>query len=480
MSVNSMRVAAVAAVLGLSVAGYADDAAEANPDSRALLEYVKKLEARVNQLESEKQWPLDQVRTQSGSALENAVRSVNISGYMEFQYGWNIRHGGRGDAKAASPGFIPGTGGSGNGGEVEKKAFAVGAPRGDTLSYNQLAGTSNDDNGFSFQNLQLLVDKPLTTVNSTGFRISPQFGDVSIYGNRDGRFNAGDNAFDVREANFSWRTGCPMGQMEHVDLTVGKMATPLGLEVPENNQADNYGLVTRNNLHNFALPDTHTGLRVTMPWAACHKTMLYVVNGWDNVRDAGDGKTLVLSHEMGKLDFMNSTIILNGSFGNEGGGFYPSGTFTPGFINFAAFGGNAPDGNKVKLIEGIWKGEIDDKNQVAIDALWSTADKGAVDSFGDAEKADTHGASAYLRHQLSKTMYLAARGGWFASTIAGGSDLRVYDISVAMGWNLTDELTFAVEYRHDHSPTNDPFQGKSGGSFMSSQDRVTASMVFTF
>ena len=175
MSVQHMRVAAVSAVLALSAAGYADEAEQSNPDSRALLEYVKKLESRVDQLEQEKQWPLDQVRSQSGSALESAVRSVNISGYMEFQYGKNLRHGGGG------------------------------ATRGDTLNYNALAGSSRDDTSFDFQNLQLLVDKPLTSLDSTGFRVRAEYGQVAIFNNRDFNFNAGDNAFNVREANLSWR-----------------------------------------------------------------------------------------------------------------------------------------------------------------------------------------------------------------------------------------------------------------------------------
>ena len=443
MSVQHMRVAAVTAVLALSAAGYADEAEQSNPDSRALLEYVKKLEARVDQLEQEKQWPLDQVRGQSGSALESAVRAINLSGYMEYQYSYNFRHGGDG------------------------------ATRGDTLGFNTFGGSSADENGFSFQNLQLMADKPLTTIDSTGFRVRAEYGLVSQFNNRDGSFTDTGNAFAVREAYMSWRTNF-LGIAEHTDLSVGMMDTPIGMETPDANDPNNFGLVTRSYMHNVATPQTHTGLRAAMPWSECCKTTVYFVNGWDNVRDAADGKTLIVSHEMGKLEFLNSTITANVSYGNEGGGIYPG---------FSTSGGPAvaPDGNKVALGEIIWRGEIDENNTFAVDALVSRADKGALNAAtGDIEEAETHAIAGYIRHQLSTKGWLSARGEWFASTVAGGTNLRGYEISVALGWDLTTDLTVAVEYRHDHATSFEPFQGKTADSFMDSQDRVTASVIYSF
>jgi hypothetical protein len=355
---------------------------------------------------------------------------------MEFQYGYNFRHGGGG----------------------------VG--RGDTLNYNTFAGSSADENGFSFQNLQLMADKPLTTINSTGFRVRAEYGQVSKENNRDASFTDTSNAFNVREAYMGWRTDI-LGINDHVDIAVGKMDSPIGIETPDAIDPSNYGLVTRSFTHNFVTPETHTGVRISMPWGECCTTNVYFVNGWDNVRDAADGKTVIVSHEMGKFEFLNSSLTANASYGNEGGGFYS--------------GGVAPDGNKVALGELIWRAELDESNTMAVDGMIVRSDKGDVNvTTGDAEEAETHSIAAYVRHQWTKSSWISARGEWFASTVAGASNLRGYAVSLALGWDLAADLSFVVEARHDHANTYEPFQGKSADSFMDSQDRVTASMVYRF
>lgn len=476
MSVHFLKVAtAVAAIAAFSAAGFADEAADqANPDTKALLEYVKKLEGRVNQLESEKEWPLDQVRSQSGSALESAVRSINLSGYMEFQYNWNFRHGGRN------------------------------ANRGDTLDFNTGHASANDENSFSFQNLQLLADKPLTTVNSTGFRVRAQYGRVAQFDNRDATFNGGvgreviggeeeiptspgypfdtggstkalgstsvftgfGTAFDVREAYMSWRMETKWGSMDHMDLSIGKFDTPLGFETPDN--TTNWQ-VTRGPFQAYLLPVTHTGLRAVMPWSDCCKTTIYVVNGWDNVNDSADGKTIIASQEFGKFDWMNSSITVNVSYGNEG-------SIGPGLTTVA------PDGNKTTLVEAIWRGEMDKDTHMAADFIWARGQNGANDSRGGIQTREVYGAEGYIRNQWSKDTWVSARGGYY---VDNGFDsllvqnLRVWDLTLTAGWDVAQDMTLALEYRHDQAIGTTPFSNKSGGG-AHSQDTVTASAVYRF
>jgi hypothetical protein len=470
MSVQSMKVAAAVAVLALSAAGYAEDSDQANPDTKALLEYVKKLESRVNQLEQEKQWPLDQVRGQSESALEAAVHSINLSGWMEFQYGYNLRHGGTHFAGTGSS-----VGSGGGGGEGQPKSVSSSGERGDTLVYDPLRGPANDDNGFSFQNVAILAEKPLSAMNSTGFRVLANFGEVSKFLNRDGSFSTNANAFDVREAYMSWRMETKWGMTNYVDLSIGKMASPIGLESPDNM---NNWLVTRDPFFVILQPATHTGVRAVFPWEACCKTSVYVVNGWDNVRDSGDGKTLILSQELGKYDVMNSTLTFNASYGNEGSVY--SGVVSASGARPSV----APDGNKNWLLEMIWRGEVDKDTHLALDAVWDKQKNGASSPAGSADDSEYHGLNAQVRHQWSKDMWVGGRlgyhsdSGFFAPGIQRA--LRGYDMSLAVGWDVDKDMTLAVEYRHDHATSDTTPFFSSSGNAAANQDTVTASAVYRF
>jgi hypothetical protein len=394
---------------------------------------VKKLESRVNQLESEKEWPLDQVRAQSGSALESAIHSVNISGYIEMQYDYNFRHGGSNGV------------------------------RGDTLNFNQLHGSTNDENSFSLQNVQLLADKPLTTENSTGFRVRAEYGQVAKFHNRDANFGDTADAFDVNEAFMSWRACFGWWKMtSHVDLSAGKMGGPLGLESGNTGDASNYGLVTRSFQHALAMPASVTGLRAVLPWSDSMKTTVYLVNGWDQVRDPNDGKTAIVSQELGRYEWLNSTLKINLSYGDEG----------------SVYNGAPPDGNKTKYAEVIWRGELNSQDSVAADAFWARQDHGQLHADGSTSSRDFHGISGYYRHNWNKDSWAALRGEYYTDN---GIGVRVWEISAALGWDVAKDLCVALEYRHDNGIGHSkPFFSKSGGDAIREQDIVTASLLYKF
>jgi hypothetical protein len=507
MAVQHLKVAAAVAVLTFATAGFADDADQANQDTKALLEYVKKLESRVNQLEQEREWPLDQVRMQSESALESAVRSIRLSGYMEFQYAYNLRHGGShlspsGSGSGASgsiPDFPDEEASTSEGKAKAGSAFfssGTAGLRGDTLNYNLLRGSAPDDNGFSFQNVQLLADKPLGAMNSTGFRIRSQFGQIGRFHSRDGAFSDTGHAFDVREAYMSWRAETGWGMSNYVDLTIGKFDSPLGFESGDQNNWDRNWVVTRDPFHTLLKPATHTGLRAAVPWSDCATTTLYFVNGWDVVRDPHDGKTFIVSQEIGQLGWMNSKVILNGSYGNEGsiytailpgvpGGtpITPGGVILPGTIG-AGLGGIDPDGNKTWLLEGIWIGEMNADTKMALDAVLAEAENGSPALDGGVDNREFHSVHGSVRHQWRKDMWIGGRAGYFSdqgpAALLGGKSLRGYDLTLALGWNVAENLTMIFEYRHDHATSDTRPFGNTGGGPNANQDTVVASFVYEF
>ena len=391
--------------------------AQEAPDAAELRDYVRKLEGRVADLEREREWPLDAARAQSPSALEAAVRSVNLTGYMEFVYAYNLRPGG-----------------------------GTAAGRGDTLGFNQLRGPDADVNGFSFQNLELLADRPLAADGSTGFHVRLSYGVLGTIAHADPNFDGGPggNAFDVREAYFSWRA--PFDPTGHVDLSVGKFRTPLGFEALEN--TDNW-TVTRNPIAVFGTPVTHTGLRATLPVSEKFAANLYLVNGWDAVRAPNDGKTVIANLVLGRFDTLSSQIQLNASYGSVS---------TPG----------APQGDKIRLVEVVWDGKLSDPTEFALDLL---AARGPARSW--------RGAAAYVRHHATDTFWISGRAGWYADDALGTNGARILDGTLAVGCDVAKDLTVALEYRHDFSRSDGTYLSSSGGA-CEHQDTLTASFLYRF
>lgn len=442
MSVQHVRVAgafvALAALSSIGVAGDAgpDAAPSANPEVKELLEYIRKLETRVNDLEREQEWPLENYRAQSGSVLADVVRSTNISGYIEFQYGYNFRHG------PEEPGL-----------------------RGDTLGFNQQRGSDRHESTFNMQNVQLLVDRPLTALNSTGFRVRADYGQVSEFNDRDVNFDAGDT-FEVEEAYMAWRMCMPWDQMPYMDLAVGQFYSPLGLETPDNTY-DNWGgptqdsgnwLVTRNPIHVFGTPMTHTGIRASLPFSDCFLANLYLVNGWDNKLDTNDAKTVIANFVLGRFPgFMDSRIQLNASYGNE----------------TDSFGGD--QGDKTRFAEFIWDAKLRPDTEVALDLVIGETD----DFFNSGDTRNWRAASAYIRHHYNDKLWISARAGGYKDNGFFGGQTYLLDGSIAVGYEVGEGMTVAVEYRHDHSSRGDVYLNTNGNAD-DEQDTLTASFVYRF
>ncbi|MCG3132940.1 MAG: hypothetical protein HMLKMBBP_00026 [Planctomycetes bacterium] len=429
-----IRAAAVATVTAVGTApALAEDAGAPRPlDSASkeeILDYARSLERRLTDIER-RLAERDEREEESGtlaraidtlprakeSALASAAALMTLSGRVEFGYSFNFRHGG-----------------------------AVRGRRGDTLDYNQLRGPDADENGFSFTELELVADRPLDAVGSTGFRAAADYGVVARQADPDPNFDGGGgaNAFDMREASISWRA--PFTPTDHVDVTVGKYRTPIGFET-----FGGYGLnwlVTRNPIAVFGTPTTHTGLRLTAPLSETASTSLHVVNGWEEVRDSTDGKNVIWGVTLGKYDWLDSTVNFHVSYGSVEG---------------------APQGDKRSLACATWTGLLATDLEFALDAV-----------VGRQPDRSWHGAAAYLRTRVGAKTTLAGRLGWYADEALGTDGARIVDLTAALAHEIADDLTIALEYRHDFS--------RSAGTYLDSdgdpsrhQDTLSAAVVFRF
>ena len=95
-------------------------------------------------------------------------------------------------------------------------------------------------------------------------------------------------------------------------LRAGKFVTPLGAEVIEPWSNPN---ISRSLAFAWADPFTHVGATASYAFGSQASLMLGIVNGWDNVVDANDGKTLVGSLGLTPVERLSFTI--NGIYGAE-------------------------------------------------------------------------------------------------------------------------------------------------------------------
>ncbi len=147
------------------------------------------------------------------------------------------------------------------------------------------------DRTISLDVVELVVQRPVSRPGDAGFRADLTFGSsvphvtasAGLFRNESGE--AGD--FDIHQAFLSYIV--PAGRGLRIDA--GKFITPFGYEVIEGYDGfnDNH---SRGLLFGYAIPFTHTGVRLSYPLTDLVSVQLHVVNGWDNVRDNNSGKSI--------------------------------------------------------------------------------------------------------------------------------------------------------------------------------------------
>ena len=118
----------------------------------------------------------------------------------------------------------------------------------------------------------------------------------------------GTDAFDLTEAYVSYNAAVGKG----LRFDLGKFVTFFGAEVIEAIDNPNY---SRSFLFNYAIPFTHTGLRVSYAFSDALNAAVYIVNGWDNSEDNNGPKSYGLSVTYAPAELISLTV--NGMTGPE-------------------------------------------------------------------------------------------------------------------------------------------------------------------
>jgi hypothetical protein len=168
---------------------------------------------------------------------------------------------------------------------------------------------------FKVDVVELVLQRTTPVKNSVGFRIDAEAGgSVPKISAASGLFRNSRTGeaedFDLQQAYVTWVTGLGRG----LRLDAGKFITIAGLEVIEGYDGwnDEY---SRAWIFGYAMPGTHTGLKVSYPFSDKVTLTALAVQGWDNFKDNNDGKTF--GAQLAVVPSAKVTLYLNTLVGPE-------------------------------------------------------------------------------------------------------------------------------------------------------------------
>jgi hypothetical protein len=214
-----------------------------------------------------------------------------------------------------------------------------------------------------------------------------------------------------------------------VEIDAGEFVTSAGAEVIETNQNYNY---SRSLLFAWAIPYSHTGIRVQYPIGAHFTGSFQVVNGWNNVEPINSGKTYGFT---GAYAWKKVTWSNNYYVGPE------HAHTTVGWRNL--YDTNVVVNQTDKL---SWYLNFDygrDKNIGAGASQWT-------------------GLAGAARYAIGKKAALAGRLEFFndADGFSTGTAQTIKEFTLTAEYKLTDWLMTRAEFRNDWS--DKPFFEKNG------------------
>ncbi len=264
-----------------------------------------------------------------------------------------------------------------------------------------------------------------------------------------------------------------------VAIDFGKFVSPFGLEVLESVNNDNY---SRAFDFWYGVPFYHTGLRATGNINPKLTLQLGLVNGWNDVADSNNAKTVY-----GQLTYkpnakFTQTLAYIG--GLEG-----TGAFGP------AVATNGGGGVTINLLDATSVYQLSPKTKLSFWADYGSASGNVVGANGGGTgriSGNWLGLVGYVRHQFTDKIALAGRveqfedmGGGSSGygtprfAFVGGNYLKLNEVTLTAEYlAFKGRLVTRLEYRHDWG--SQPIYAAGSGSVTSNQDTVSLSFGYKF
>jgi putative OmpL-like beta-barrel porin-2 len=293
-----------------------------------------------------------------------------------------------------------------------------------------------DDQSFKLDALELVAQRAASHPRETGFRADLVFGSsvprVSAAAGlfRDDTGTAGD--LDLQQAYATYVA--PLGSGLRFDF--GKFVTHFGYEVIEGYDGWNDN-ATRSLLFGYAIPFTHTGVRVAYGFSPRASATLLVVNGWDNARDNNRAKSL--GAQLALTPVAPLSIALNAMVGPERSG---------------------DDSDARALLDFTATWTATSRLRLGANGDWGSE----RDALGPGNDARWSGIAGYARWDPIEGFALSLRAESFddADGARTGVSQSVSELTVTPEARLGASTLVRGDLRFDHS-TRSSF-GKRGGS----------------
>ncbi len=334
-------------------------------------------------------------------------------------------------AEEAKPGLNP---------DDLKKALGLSIYLQGGYTYNKDAGTNsvtgepeeNDlrvfdhkANSFGLDLAQIVFQKD-PALGNVGFKVKFSAGETAKFIHSRG-LGAATDSFDVTEAYISYNAEIGRG----LRFDFGKFATYHGAEVIEAIDNPNY---SRSLLFNFAIPFTHTGLKISYAFTDALSASFHVVNGWDNSSDNNRAKTYGASVTYAPVEMVSVTV--NGMVGPE-----QDQTSTPSLGSVSS--------NQRGLLDVV--ATIKPIKKLSLIVNTDNAREQNIAAAGGA--ATWSGIAGIVKYDFTDKYSLAIRGETFGDPegFRTGMPQRIKEVTVTPEIRLNGGLVVRPEYRHDSS-----------------------------
>ena len=301
------------------------------------------------------------------------------------------------------------------------------------------------DDALTLHQAQVLLEREATAgqsmVDRSGFALRLGYGeDARLFAPGD---TDTEDEFDIEEAYATFAVS------EALTAKVGKYVTLLGAELIDSKDNLNF---SRSFLFGFAIPFTHTGVRMTYAPTPGFEMNLGLVNGWDTLGNDDNGTpslewNAVFTAE--RLSWSHAFI-----YGDE-----PSGvTQTERFVYDTVLSLQATE--QLAFIANVDYGTEQGTSLVTV---------------GD--NAEWYGAAGYVHYAATDRLGFTLRGEAFRDEdgVRTGMQQTLYEATLTAAYQLTPALTTRLEYRHDESTERGFFADDKDY-----QNTIAAEVIFTF
>ncbi|OGP30062.1 MAG: hypothetical protein A2090_04160 [Deltaproteobacteria bacterium GWD2_42_10] len=315
---------------------------------------------------------------------------------------------------------------------------------------------NENDDSFNLDVAELVFQKDAAKEGDIGFRTDIMYGYTipkAIRSSWPGVAPSADDDVDIQQAYV--RYVAPVGNGLALDL--GKFITEMGAEVIEGYDAWNYNY-SRSLLFYYTIPFTHTGLRGTYKFNDKVSLIGQIVNGWDNVADNNNGKTLC-AHLM-LTPMANTTLSLKLITGPE-------------------------QTNNTDNIRDVYNINLTtnpiDKLTFNLDLVFGAEESDPNNIANPNTDSEWSGVAGIVRYAASERYAINVRAEIFEDGDGArtGTQQDMWEVTVTPEFTIKKNLVVRPEYRHDASDKK-VFDKGDKTADKKTQDTVAINVFFYF